>query len=106
MAKGFLEMLFKTMKKEPVWPSLTEKSAVQCYRSRDSFEHLGKAWLLPLWASAARGDRGIFHPTLLGQEDILMTTNYQTHKHFGVAKNCVICQIVTNFISTADALLK
>ena len=54
--------------KEPVWPRLTEKSAVQCYRSRDSFEHLGKAWLLPLWASAARGDRGIFHPILLGQE--------------------------------------
>ena len=91
LAKGFLEMLFKKMKKEPVWPSLSEKSAVQCYRSRDSFEHLGKAWLLPLWASAARGDRGIFHPTLFGQQDILITTNYQTYKNFGVAKNCVIC---------------
>ena len=71
LGKRFSRNAFLENEKEPVWPSLTEKSAVQCYRSRDSFEHLGKAWLLPLWASAARGDRGIFHPTLLGQEDIV-----------------------------------
>ena len=32
-----------------------------------------------------------FPSNTFGSRDILITTNYQTYKYFGVAKNCAIC---------------